>query len=178
MGAKLNPNSNEFKPSPFAAAFNPNGAVSASSSPRSAANQVAEPAGSPAASAQLIRRKTKAVDVKKCYILAHIKMAKPQQGRNWDDNGGLRPAYDTIPTWRQLQDDEKPDSTMHITYKQFFERQPFSGPSTSTPNPPHVMPHTAHQHQLPFHLQHGANNMGPRQSPHMPPMGMAMMITV
>lgn len=170
LGAKLNPNSNEFRPSPFAASFNPNGHPSAGSSPRSAVNHVNDANQPPA---PLIRRKTKAVDVNKCYILSHIKTISPPQGRNWDDNGGLRPSYDTLPTWRQLQDDdEKTDSTMRLTYKEYFERQPFSAPSMPTPNPPHVIPQIPHQHQLPFHLQHGAQHMMPRQSPHMPPMQM------
>ncbi|KAH6990625.1 hypothetical protein BKA56DRAFT_475158 [Ilyonectria sp. MPI-CAGE-AT-0026] len=179
MGAKLNPNSHEFRPSPFAATFSPNGHPSASSSPRSAVNNVADtPAAAPAVvaaaatTAPLIRRKTKAIDVKKCYILSHIQTFVPAQGRNWDDNAGLRPSYDTLPTWRQLQDNEKPDSTMRLTYKEYFERQPFGGPALATPNPQHVVPQMPHQHQLPFHLQHGAHSMGPRQSPHMPPMQM------
>ncbi|KJZ71131.1 hypothetical protein HIM_09485 [Hirsutella minnesotensis 3608] len=173
MGAKLNPNSHEFRPSPFAASFNPNGHPSASSSPRAPANNVADsPAPAVAQMGQLIRRKTKAVDVGKCYILSHIKTLAPPQGRKWDDNAGLRPSYDTLPTWRQLQDDEKSDSTMHLTYKEYFERQPFANQTMNTPNPPHVMPQMAHQHQLPFHLQHTSHNMGPRQSPHMPPMQM------
>jgi hypothetical protein len=167
---KLNPNSHEFRPSPFAASFNPSTQPSASSSPRSAVNNVTDPSPAPGA-AQLIRRKTKSVDVKKCYILAHIKTISPPQGRNWDDNGGLRPSYDTLPTWRQLQDNEKADSTMHLTYKEYFERQPFSGPTTAASNPPHAAPHLAHQHQLPFHLQQGGQ-LGPRQSPHLPHMQM------
>jgi hypothetical protein len=171
MGAKLNPNSHEFKPSAFAATFSPNGPISTSSSPRSMVNNVTEsPPVVP--SGQLIRRKTKAVDVNKCNILSHMKTISPPTGRKWDDNGGLRPSYDTLPTWRQLQDDEKPESTMHLTYKEYFERQPFAGQSMSTPNPSHVVPQLPHQHQLPFHLQHGGHNMGPRQSPHMPPMQM------
>ncbi|EQL00502.1 PAB1 binding protein (Pbp1) [Ophiocordyceps sinensis CO18] len=173
MGAKLNPNSHEFRPSPFAASFNPNGHPSASSSPRAPVNHVAEsPASSAAHVGQLISRKRKAVDIRKCYILSHVKSIAPPQGRNWDDNGGLRPPYDTPPTWRQPHDDEKSDSTMHLTYKEYFERQPFSNQTMNTPNPAHVIPQIAHQHQLPFHLQHSSHNMGPRQSPHMPPMQM------
>ncbi|KAF7562712.1 hypothetical protein G7046_g1407 [Stylonectria norvegica] len=180
VAAKLNPNSHEFRPSPFAATFNPNGHPSASSSPRSSVNHAVVDASAGAATAtsaaaspgQLIRRKTKAIDVEKCYILSHIQTFTPAQGRNWSDNAGLRPSFDTLPTWRQLQDSEKPDSTMHLTYKEYFERQPFGGPALATPNPQHVVPQMPHQHQLPFHLQPGAHNMGPRQSPHMPPMQM------
>jgi hypothetical protein len=169
VGAKLNPTSHEFRPRPLAPSFNPAGQPSAGSSPRSAANDVPEPAARTASAAggQLIRRKTKAVDPNKCNILSHIRKITPPPGRDWKENGGLRPSYDTLPTWRQVQDDEKPDSTMRLTYKEYFERQPFSGSAMATPNPPPVVPHMAHQHQLPFHLQQGGPNMGPRQSPHM-----------
>ncbi|EFY88320.1 PAB1 binding protein (Pbp1) [Metarhizium acridum CQMa 102] len=157
MGAKLNPNSHEFRPSPFAAAFNPNSHASAGSSPRTSVNHVAESPVPSAPQTPVIRRKTKKVDV----------------SRNWDDNGGLRPSFDTLPTWRQLKDDEKPESTMHLTYTEHFDRQPFNGPSlAATPNPTHVVPQMPHQHQLPFHLQHGAHGLGTRQSPHMAPMQM------
>ncbi|XWW98307.1 hypothetical protein V2A60_006307 [Cordyceps javanica] len=172
MGAKLNPNSHEFRPSPFAPSFNPNSHASAGSSPRSAANNVPDANAAAAVNGQLIRRKTKAVDVKKCHILSHIQKIAPPQGRKWDDNGGLRPSYDTLPTWRQLRDDEKSDSTMRLTYKEYFERSPFSGPAMATPNPPHSVLHMAHQHQLPLHLQQGAHNMGQRQSPALPSMQM------
>lgn len=164
----LNPNTQEFQPRASAAPFNPNGhGLSAGSSPRSAVNNTSDLSSSALPQSPLIRRKTKAIDPKKCFILAHVKTFKPPQGRNWEDNGGLRPSYDTLPTWRQLQDDEKAESTMHLTYKEHFERQPFSGPSLTTPNPQHAMPQIPHQHQLPFHLQQGAHNMGMRQSPHM-----------
>lgn len=172
LAPRLNPNSHEFRPNASAPAFNPTG-PSQGSSPRSAVNHVVDAHPVPVhTGGQLIRRKTKAVDVKKCFILSHIETIQPPQGRNWDDNDGLRPAYDTLPTWRQLQDEaEKPDSTMHITYKEYFEKHPFSGAAMVTPTPAHVMP-IAHQHQLPFHLQHGGQHMAPRQSPHMPPMQM------
>lgn len=173
MGPKLNPNSHEFRPNAFAQPFNP-AVPSSGSSPRSSVNNIVEAAAPPAPiKGQLIRRKTRAVDVKKCFILSHIETIQPPHGRNWDDNDGLKPSFDTLPTWRQLQEEtEAPDSTMHLTYKQYFERMPLSSAAVATPNPTHVMPQVAHQHQLPFHLQHGAPNMAPRQSPHMPPMQM------
>ena len=171
-GIKLNPNSNEFRPSPFAASFNPSNQASAGSSPQISAPNVADSPAPASQTGSVIRRKTKAVDVNKCLILSHIKTLTPPPGRNWDDNGGLRPSYDTLPTWRQLQDDEKPESNMHLTYKELFERQPYTGPSITTPTQPHAAPQLAHQHQLPFHLQHGAHGMAQRQSPHMPHMQM------
>ncbi|KAL2127780.1 hypothetical protein VTI74DRAFT_10175 [Chaetomium olivicolor] len=173
MGPKLNPNSHEFRPNAFAQPFNP-AVPSQGSSPRSSVNNIVDaPIPPPPAKGQLIRRKTRMVDVKKCFILSHIETIQPPQGRNYDENDGIKPSFDTLPTWRQLQEQsEAADSTMHLTYKEYFERQPLSNAAVATPNPTHVVPQIAHQHQLPFHLQHGAQNLAPRQSPHMPPMQM------
>ncbi|KAK3386554.1 hypothetical protein B0H63DRAFT_137621 [Podospora didyma] len=179
MGPRLNPNSHEFKPSPHAAAFAPAG-PSQGSSPRSSVHNIpiVEPVAAPLppipVAGQLIRRKTKAVDVKKCLILSHLKTIQPPPNRHWDDNDGIKPSFDTPPTWRQLKDQaqaESPDSTMLLTYKEYFDRSMSNAP-TATPIPTHVIPQIAHQHQLPFHLQHGAQNLAPRQSPHIPPMQM------
>jgi hypothetical protein len=172
--AKLNPNSHEFRPNAFAPAFNPAG-PSQASSPRSSINNIAEPPAvhTPPTRGQIIRRKTKAVDVTKCNILLYIKTLQPPAGApNWDENLGLRPSFQTPATWRQLQEGkEKPDSTMLLTYKEYFERQPLASAATVTPNPQHMAPVIPHQHQLPFHLQ-GGPNMAPRQSPHMATMQM------
>ncbi|KAF3359453.1 hypothetical protein VdG1_02008 [Verticillium dahliae VDG1] len=175
MGPKLNPNSHEFRPNPFATSFNPiSSHPSAGSSPRSGAavnTTTVDTAAGPAPAGQLIRRKTKAIDVQKCFILAHIKTFTPPKVRNWDDNEGLRPSYDTIPTWRQLQEeDEKPESTMRLTYKEFLEQQSFAAPSMTTPTPPHVTSNNAHHYQLPLHMQQNAHGTAPRQSPNMPTM--------
>ncbi|KAI1841892.1 hypothetical protein JX266_011862 [Neoarthrinium moseri] len=170
MANKLNPNSHEFRPSPFASSFTPNGHPSAGSSPRSALNQTADahsgPGSTIAAAVVVIKKKKNAVDTKKCSILVHIKSQPKPEGKNWADNDGIKPSFDTPPTWRQAQDDEKPESTMRLSYMEYFERQPFA--TQPTPNPTHVMPQLAHQHQLPFHLQQGAQNT-PRVSPHAPP---------
>ncbi|KAB5583620.1 hypothetical protein GE09DRAFT_948112 [Coniochaeta sp. 2T2.1] len=173
--AKLNPNSHEFRPNAFAPAFNPAG-PSQASSPRSAIN-VLDPhlmARTPPARGQLIRRKTKAVDVAKCNILLYLKTVKPGPNAipNYDENLGLRPSFQTPVTWRQffeIPDVVKPEDNM--TYKEYFARQPSS---TATPAPPvaqHVPAGMPHQHQLPLHLQ-GPPHMGPRQSPHMASMQM------
>ncbi|KAL7623926.1 poly(A)-binding protein binding protein [Parahypoxylon ruwenzoriense] len=173
MGGKLNPNSHEFRPSPFAQTFSPNGHPSAGSSPRSAINHATEmQAGTVNTHSQLIvvTKKRKAVDAKKCVILSFVRTIQPPENKNWNDNDGLRPSYDTPPTWRSATDDEKPDSTMRLSYDEYFERQPFN--TQPTPNPPHLLPQMAHQHQLPLHMQHGAHPAAPRHSPHVPPVQM------
>ncbi|EPE07751.1 hypothetical protein F503_00473 [Ophiostoma piceae UAMH 11346] len=188
MPQKLNPTTHEFRPSPFAAAFNPTG-PSAGSSPRSTINpvntgdhsaaissstSVAAAIPSPRANGgSLIRRKTQNVNPAKCNILTFLKNQKPHPGRNWDSNGGVPNSFDTIAVWRQPEDSEKPDSTMNMSYTEYFERLAFNTASMPTPLQGHAMPHgmpqMAHQHQHPMHMQH----MGPRPTPHnMPPMPM------
>ncbi|TGJ84238.1 hypothetical protein E0Z10_g4515 [Xylaria hypoxylon] len=174
LGAKLNPNSHEFRPNAFAPSFSPNGHPSASSSPRSAINHASGPSASAATHVTVpivISKKGRKPDPSKCNILAYAKTIQPPETKNWGENGNLRPSYDTPPTWRSVADDEKPESTMHMTCDESFERQPFT--SQPTPNPPHLLPqHMPHQHQLPLHMQHGAHNVGPRHSPHAPPVQM------
>lgn len=163
-GPRLNPNTQEFRPN--AQPFYPTG-PSAASSPRSAMNHVegvATPVGG-----VVIRRKVKSVDFNKCFILSHVQSMKPPAtgNRAWEENGGLRPPFDTVPTWKSVLGDDRDK----VTYKQLFERPSYSS-SMATPNTAPVVPQMPHQHQLPFHLQQGAQNAGPRQSPHMPPMQM------
>ncbi|KAI3340218.1 hypothetical protein F4824DRAFT_497169 [Ustulina deusta] len=171
--AKLNPNSHEFRPNAFAPSFSPNGHPSASSSPRSAINHANGLSASVATHVIVpivISKKGRTPDPKKCNILIYAKTIQPPETKNWGENGNLRPSYDTPPIWRS-PDDEKPDSTMNLTCDEFFERQPFT--SQPTPTPPHLLPqHIPHQHQLPLHMQHGAHNIGPRHSPHAPPVQM------
>ncbi|KAI1107420.1 hypothetical protein F4804DRAFT_339996 [Jackrogersella minutella] len=169
IGGKLNPNSHEFRPSAFAPPFSPNGHPSAGSSPRSAVNHATDLQSAPATHSALvvIIKKKKAVDPKKSNILSFVKTIQPLENKNWNENDGLRPSYDTPPTWRSATDDEKPDSTMRLSYDEYFERQPFN--AQPTPNPPHLLPQIAHQHQLPLHMQHGAHPAAPRHSPHVPP---------
>jgi hypothetical protein len=172
---QLNPNSNEFRPSGYAPAFNPAG-PSQASSPRSAYNVAETPVahGPPAAArrGQLIRRKTKAVDVNKCNILLHLKTIQPPPGVSWDENLGLRPAYQTPATWRQVQDGaEKQDSTMHLTYKEYFDSRPIVTAAAATPGAQHTMPLTTHHQQLPFSMQQ-QGGLVPRPSPQISQMPM------
>lgn len=171
QGARLNPNSSEFRPSPHAAAFSPN-APSATPSPQSAAT-VTEP--TPPVSRSLLRRKpipeADRPSIKASFsTLEYIKALKPGPGKNWDNTDGMKPAYDTPPTWRQIASDEKPESTMHLTYEKLFEMTPFPSQAMSPTNPSNSIPQVPHQHQLPFHLQQGMHNMASRQSPRQPPM--------
>ncbi|GAP83677.1 hypothetical protein SAMD00023353_0500690 [Rosellinia necatrix] len=167
LGAKLNPNSHEFRPNAFAPSFSPNGHPSGGSSPRSAINHANGPPANATAHVSVpivISKKGRKPDPQKCNILTYAKTIQPPETKNWGENGNLRPSYDTPPTWRSLADNESPDSTMRLTCDEFFERQPFA--AQPTPNPSHILPQHIPHHQLPLHMQHGAHNVGPRHSPH------------
>ncbi|KAK7706988.1 poly(A)-binding protein binding protein [Diaporthe eres] len=168
-GPRLNPNTQEFRPN--AQPFYPTG-PSAASSPRSAMNNVEGQGSSTPVTGPVIKRKIKSIDFKKCFALSHVMSIKqPQTGnRAWEENGGLRPPFDTQPTWNSLSEGD--DKQEKISYKQLFERPPPYAGAMPTPNPAPVAPQMPHQHQLPFHLQQGAHAVGPRQSPHMPPLQM------
>ncbi|KAG0652544.1 PAB1-binding 1 [Hyphodiscus hymeniophilus] len=173
QGARLNPNSSEFRPSAHAASFNPGGNPSTGSSPRSATTLTDQPA--PPVKRSLLRRapipdSERPSTKDKFGTLDFIKNLKPGPGKNWEATGGIRPAYDTLPTWRQVAQDEKPTSTMHLTYAKLFDMTPFPNQPMSPQNPTSAVPQVPHQHQLPFHLQQGVHNMGPRQSPRQPQM--------
>jgi hypothetical protein len=175
QGARLNPNSSEFRPSPHAATFSPNGNPSTGSSPRSATILVDQP--TPPVKRSLLKRaqppESERPSIKdKFNALEYTKNLKPAPGKNWEATGGIKPAYDTPPTWRQLAPDEKPNSTMHLTYAKLFDMTPFPSQTMSPPNPAHAVPQVAHQHQLPFHLQQNVHNMAARGSPRQPPINL------
>jgi hypothetical protein len=178
ISTKLNPNISEFRPSPFAAPFLSNGNPSSGSSPRSSSTSAQnQPIVVPAAT--LIRRRplqvsgnTSTEDSTLTYndIIEGVAAIQAPAGvaKKWESNGGFKPAYDTLPTWRQVSDSDPPDSTMHQTYAKLFENPPYINQTMSPPQPPHVHPQAPHQHQLPFHLQQGSHNMPQRQSPRQP----------
>lgn len=188
---KLNPTTHEFRPS--AAAFNPSATgPSGSSSPRSTLNpagaDTTATAGTSATASVtgaipsprsnqglLIRRKTQNVTGEKCNILAFLKTKKVEKpagaARNKDSNGGLVNSYDTSAVWRQPTNEDKPDSSINISYTEYFERQA-AMQSMPTPLQGHAMTHMppmGPQHH-PMHMQH--NNHMHRGPHNMPPMQM------
>jgi hypothetical protein len=172
IGNKLNPNINEFKPNPFAASFSPNGNRSAASSPRSNSTG-ATPQLVLVPFSSLVRRKRLQAPGKPSNEFDIVESAatiQPPVGaaKRWDPNGGTKPAYDTLPTFRQANENDPPESSMHQTYVKVFENSPYPNQTMSPPHPPHVHPQVPHQHQLPFHLQQGSHNISQRQSPRQP----------
>ncbi|KAL8814467.1 MAG: hypothetical protein Q9223_006310 [Gallowayella weberi] len=99
-----------------------------------------------------------------------LKEKAQQEGKDHADNGGIRHAYTTPPTWSTLQDGED-----YKSYKQMFDTPRITSQHGS---PSH--PSLPHQHQLPMHLQqvpfgmphvattHQAPFHGHHQQPHFP----------
>jgi hypothetical protein len=176
MANKLNPNSHEFRPNPFASTFSPNGNQSNGSSPHSSSSP-AVPQAIPTASGSLLRRKpgqpSKKANAKLARDIIQCALTEvPPPGRTFDDNGGIKPAFNTNPTWRQIADDEPENSTMLLTCVEFLKNIRLPMQAMSSPQPAHVHPQVPHQHQLPFHMQQGAHNASQRQSPRQPPLHM------
>ncbi|RKF83547.1 hypothetical protein GcM3_012013 [Golovinomyces cichoracearum] len=169
-GARLNPNSIEFRPSYHAASLNPG----LMSSPRSVVTGAI-----PVPRARSVLRRKPIPPSERPSIagqfdtLNFIKTMAPPTGKEvaWKATGGLRPAYDTQPIWKQATVEDKPDCPIRLTYNQLFESIPFSAPSLS-PNQTHTLPyHLQQQHQT-IHLPHPVLSLGVRQSPHQIPVGL------
>lgn len=169
-GARLNPNSIEFRPNPYATSFNP----SAVSSPHSVVTAVA-----PAPRARsILRRKPLPPDerpsiAEKFDTLKFIKSLAPPSGKElaWKATGGLMPAYDTPPVWKQAIAEDKADCPIRLTYSQVFEPVPYTT-SLFSPNQSHVLPHLPPHQQQSIHLSHLAHGMVGRQSPHQAPISL------
>ncbi|KAI1001462.1 hypothetical protein K3495_g6736 [Podosphaera aphanis] len=170
LGARLNPNSSEFRPSPHAVSFNP----SSTSSPRST---VTCPAPMPVTRSVL--RRTPVAKEERLQIAGHfdilenIKMMTPPSGKElaWKATGDLKPAYDTQPIWKQATPEDRPDSAIRMSYK-MFDSAPFISQTMSPLNPTHIFPQAPHQHQLPAHLQNGASSISARPSPRQSPISL------
>ncbi|POS84450.1 hypothetical protein EPUL_003493 [Erysiphe pulchra] len=169
-GARLNPNSIEFRPSPYATSFNP----SVVSSPQSVITTVV-----PVPRARsILRRKPLPPDerpsiVGKFDTLEFIKSLAPPSGKElaWKATGGLMPAYDTPPVWKQAIAEDKADCPIRLTYSQVFEPVSYTT-SLFSPSQSHVLPHIPPHQQQSIHLSHLAHGMVGRQSPHQVPISL------
>ncbi|PBP21979.1 LsmAD domain-containing protein [Diplocarpon rosae] len=172
QGARLNPTIGEFRPSPHAATFNPNGNPSNVSSPRSNMNTAP-----PAPIARSLLRRTPIAESQrpnfreKFNVLDYIKTIKPGPGKNWKLTGGLKPAYETPVLWKTVEPSDRKDSNIHKTYAEVFDSAPFPAHTLSPAAPPNAIPQVPHQHQLPFHLQQ-SGLVGVRQSPRQAPINL------
>ncbi|KAI9835570.1 MAG: hypothetical protein M1819_002021 [Sarea resinae] len=163
MASKFNVKALEFKPNPAASAFTPTGNPSVSSSPRSNTN--ARPTSRVSSPSSFFGNKKPLPTAERPSINDHfspIKRLKKEaetEKKDYAFNGDIKPAYTTKPTWDVAKENE------NKSYKDMFDRVPSAPPShTASPHPP-----LPHQHQLPFHLQQGAQGVPQVQTPHAAP---------
>ncbi|KAL8728979.1 MAG: hypothetical protein Q9166_005074 [cf. Caloplaca sp. 2 TL-2023] len=177
--AKFNVRAMEFRPNPAANAFRPGGEPSATSSPRSTPH--ARSASRPNTPSAFFGKRKPLPQADRASISNHfnplkrLKEKAQQDGKEHADNGGIRHAYTTPPTWSTVQDGEDFKS-----YKQMFDNV---APVATRISSHHGSPSRrslAHQHQLPMHLQQGSHGMphvavsqqapfhGQPQPPHFP----------
>ena len=169
--ARLNPNSTEFHPSPHSTPFHP----SSGSIPRPAVNgNLSSPV-----TCSVLRRKPVDLEERPSILghfdaLSHIKSLRPPTGREmaWKATGGIRPAYDTPPVWKQATQDDKQGSSIRLTYQQLLNTSSSSSHAISSPNPMHVYSQAAHHQHIPIRLQQGSHNLTARQSPRQEHLGL------
>ncbi|KAI9802405.1 MAG: hypothetical protein M1825_002787 [Sarcosagium campestre] len=158
--SKFNVKALEFRPNPAAVSFTPTGNASNASSPRSnynarPASRIATPSGF-FGHRKPLRKAQRGISND---LFNPIVRLKRENATNKDDTGlvgGVPPPHRTAPRW-DVHEDNKERS-----YTEMFERVP-SRVNTAQ-NSQQSTPQLAHQHQLPFHLQHPIPN-GPAQPP-------------
>lgn len=165
--SRFNVRATEFRPNPAANTFQP------SSNPSTGSSPVREPSTRP--TEQRPPRKANFWEGRKPKISAterervfnpdtayncivRMKKEVQAQGRENDfkNNGGIPQAFRTGPTWDALGENQEK------TYDMMFETP--VGPSVSPQHPGIVQQPMPHQHQLPMHLQQGAQ-MPPAHTP-------------
>ncbi|KAI9701453.1 MAG: hypothetical protein M1836_001508 [Candelina mexicana] len=167
VSTRFNAKAMEFRPNPAAISFTPTGDPSATSSPRSSTNA---PQLSRAASPSSFfgtRKPLPSSDRPSLDAALHpIKRMKKEaltEGKDYKFNGNIEPAYRTPPTWPVA--DENKDKK----YTDMFEPAPAPATSSAYPRSSQSTAQLPHQHQLPFHLQSGAQGVPqvhtPQQNP-------------
>ncbi|KAI4224673.1 MAG: hypothetical protein L6R36_004481 [Xanthoria steineri] len=157
--AKFNPSANSFRPNPAANTFRPGAEPSATASPRSTPH--VRSASRPDTPSAFFGKRKPLPRAERASISDHfnplkrLKEKAQQDGKEHADNGGIRHAYTTPPTWSSLQDGEEFKS-----YKQMFDHAPTVVAPASSHHGSPSHPTLAHQHQLPMHLQQVSHGMG------------------
>ncbi|KAL8775681.1 MAG: hypothetical protein Q9209_000177 [Squamulea sp. 1 TL-2023] len=156
--AKFNVRATEFRPNPAANSFKPGGDPSATSSPRSTPH--VRSTSRPDTPSSFFGSRKPLPQAERPSISDHfnplkrLKEKAQQDGKEHADNGGIRHAYTTPPTWSNPQDGQDFKS-----YKQMFDNTPPTATQVSSHHGSPSHPSLAHQHQLPMHLQQVPHGM-------------------
>ncbi|KAL8854678.1 MAG: hypothetical protein Q9221_000460 [Calogaya cf. arnoldii] len=157
--AKFNVRAVEFRPNPAANSFRPGAEPSVTSSPKSTPH--VRSASRPESPTAFFGTRKPKPQAERASIsdyfnpLKRLKEKAQQDGKEHADNGGIRHAYTTPPTWSSLQDGEEFKS-----YKQMFDSDPNVPTRVSSHHGSPSHPALAHQHQLPMHLPQVSHGMG------------------
>ncbi|KAF5863023.1 hypothetical protein ETB97_010831 [Aspergillus alliaceus] len=164
---KFNVRALEFKPNPAASTFTPG--ASSSSSPFVGGRTVSR-AATPSAffGGKKLRPITERPSLKNQFnpIKRMKKESAEQTEKHYTFNGGIPPAYKTLPTWDVAAGNEEK------TYQQMF-KPPVTVPAISPQNRSTSNPQAPHQPPIPFQFPQTAPGMppvsGPPHGPHLHP---------
>ncbi len=161
---QFNAKAMEFKPNPAAVSFTLPGEPSARSSPGSNINGAAQ-SRVPTPSSFFGTRKPLPASERPSILeyfdpIKRLRKEAEESPEDWSFNGGIRPAHKTGPRW------DVAEANKEKTYTEMFEKVPFSTQAVSPQHPQYAAPQLPHQHQLPFHLQHGGPVVPPPTAPH------------
>ncbi|KAL8953189.1 MAG: hypothetical protein Q9222_000924 [Ikaeria aurantiellina] len=156
--AKFNVRAMEFRPNPNANTFRPGAEPNSTSSPRSMTHT--RSVSRPSSPSDFFGDRKPLPLGERASISGHfnplrrLKEKAQQEGKSNADNGGIRHAYTTPPTWSVVQDGE-----IYKSYKDMFGNvaQVSTRASSQHESPHH--PSLPHQHQLPMHLQQSSHGV-------------------
>lgn len=162
VSTKFNVKALEFKPNPAASTFTPGGASVMSASPKSgprtrSVSRAPSPSIFFGAKKPLPASERPSINDHFNPIKRMKKECSEQTEKDYSFNGGIPPAFNTLPTWPVSAANE--NKKYLDMFKTPAAQSSISPQNRSASNPP--MPH---QHQLPFHLQQG-QNMPPASGP-------------
>ncbi|KAI9886875.1 MAG: hypothetical protein M1823_001311 [Watsoniomyces obsoletus] len=162
---QFNAKAMEFKPNPAAASFTRPGDPSRRSSPGSNIMNGAGQSRVATPSSFFGHRKPLPASERPSILeffnpIKRLRKEAEQGAEDWSFNGGIRPAHKTAPRW------DVAEVNKDKTYTEMFEKVPFSTQAVSPQHPQYAAPQLPHQHQLPFHLQHGGPVVPPPTAPH------------
>lgn len=163
---KFNVRAMEFKPNPAASSFTPGAA--ASPQPASRGRSISR-AASPSVffGSKKPRPITERPSLNDQFnAIKRMKKEAAEQADKPSFNGGIPPAYRTLPTW------DVPDGNKEKTYLQMF-KSPATVPGMFPQHRANSNPQLPHQPQMPFPFQQAAPGMppvsGPPHGPHLHP---------
>lgn len=168
---KFNVRAMEFKPNPTASTFTPSGAVGPAPSPQPfIRGRSVSRATSPSVffGAKKLRPVAERPSLNDQFnpIKRMKKESAEQTDKDYSFNGGIPPAYKTLPTW------DVPAGNEEKTYLQMF-KPPGTVPSVFPQHRAASNPQMPHQPQMPFPFQQATPGMpplpGPPHGPHLHP---------